>query len=411
MLSLRIALRYLFSRKSHSAVNIISFISLAGVAVATVATVCVLSVFNGFTDLAKARMSRMDPALQVTRTDGRPLEQADSLARELTRMEGVSLALPTLTGQALAMYGDKQLPVTIKGVPAGYERISGIDSLFIEGQYVPEGKVLYPDVPNIEDWQYAALSIGVAVQLASPYGFTELLGIYVPRRLGRINPANPMGSFAADSLIISGVWEVQQQEYDNDMVILPLSAARRLLEYDMEATAIEVSTADPDGMKATLQAALGPDYLVKTRLEQQEQSYRMISIEKWISFLLLAFILIIASFNIISTLSILIIEKRDNMATLTALGAPRRLLSRIFMIEGWLIAFGGGVIGIIVGVALCLCQQWFGWIKLAGDASQLTIDSYPVKVEAVDLLAVLALVALVGLLSTAVTRRFVRAHT
>lgn len=413
MLSLRIALRYLFSRKSHSAVNIISFISLAGVAVATVAVVCVLSVFNGFTDLAGSRMSMIDPQLEVKRVDAQVIADGDSLVDAIKRVDGVEMALPTLMGQALAVYHDKQMPVRVKGVPGGYDRMTGISSLVIDGEFYDADASPLDTLPGMEPRPLAAMGVGVAVNMLSGAGITEPMGIYVPRRLGNINPANPLGAFTADSVVVTAVFQVDQPQYDADLVMLPLETVRYLLDYEKECSSVEVKLA-PDAnegrAQAAIAAALGPDYMVLTRMEQQADTFRMIRIEKWISFLLLAFILVIASFNIISTLSILIIEKESNIRTMIALGASRGMLSRIFMLEGWLISIGGGIVGIIVGVALCLVQQYCGIIKLAGDTANLAIDVYPVRVDPVDLLAVLALVALIGLMSTALTRRFVKAR-
>lgn len=414
MLSLRIALRYLFSPKSHNAVNLISIISLAGVAVATVAIVCVLSVFNGFSDLAYSRLSQMDPQLLVARADSRPIAAADSLADAIARADGVELALPTLTGQALAVFDERQMPVSLKGVPSGYGRLTDIDRLIIDGAYVdPDSAAAVSALAGDQNRHWATLSIGVAANLVSSAGFYDWVGIYAPRRRARINPANPAGSFAADSVMVAAVFEVDQPEYDTDLVILPLDAVRALLDYDDEATAIELLLApgaDEDAVREALRLKLGDDFTVKNRMEQQQHTFRMISVEKWITFLLLVFILVIASFNIISTLSILILEKQENIATMAALGAPRSLVRRIFTLEGWLVSAGGGLLGVIIGVGLCLAQQRYGFIKLAGDASRLTIEAYPVKVEAVDVLVVLVMVALVGLLSTVATRRFLRSR-
>lgn len=374
------------------------------------AIVVVLSVFNGFSRLAESRLSLMDAQLLVERADGAIIADADSLAAALATIDGVASTMPTLSAQALAIYAERQMPVRLLGVTEGYAEATGLHDLVIEGEYIGPGDA-DPYAYATDDGRlvYAALSIGVAATITSPTGFNDYLRIYTPRRLGRVNPANPLGAFASDSVVVSSVFRVDRPEYDNDVVILPIDAVRALLDYDHQGSSIRVAT-DTTAVEATvqqaLQAQLGPEWTVKNRMEQQEQSFRMIQVEKWISFLLLAFILIIASFNIISTLSILIIEKEANIATLRSIGASRSLIRRIFTTEGWLISTAGGVVGIVVGVALCLAQQWFGLIKLSGDPSQLVVDTYPVAVEPLDLLAVALLVALVGLLATGVTRRF-----
>lgn len=400
MVSLRIALRYLFSKKSHNAVNVISIISMAGVAVATIAIVCVLSVFNGFSDLAYSRMSRIDPQVKVVPTHGKIIEQADSLADVISAISQVRRAAATIEEQALAIYEQRQMPVTMKGVPDDYSSITDISSTIIDGQFI---------LTDTEH-DYAVLSVGPAINLGANLSYFDVLALYVPRRIGRINPANPMAAFCCDSLIVSGVYQVNENDRDASMVVVPISVARDLLEYTTQASAIEIALADgiddKDAIKA-IQAQVGPDYRVMNRLEQEQQSFRMIAIEKWITFVMLSFILVIASFNVISTLSMLIIEKSDNMATLRALGAAPSLIRSIFVCEGWLISLVGGVAGILLGVALCLAQQWGGFIKLAGDPSKLSVTSYPVRVDLGDLTLVFLLIIVVGLVIGAITSCFV----
>ncbi len=402
MLTLRVALRYLFAKKTHSAVNVISLISVVGVAVATMAIVCVLSVFNGFTDLASSKLSKLDPQLKITPTSGKVIANADSLVAVLSGMAQIEAAAPTIEENALAIYGSQQMPVVIKGVTSDYDRLTQIrDIVKSDGDFLLSDSV----------YTFATLSVGAAVQLGAHPGFYRYLGIYTPKRKGRINPANPMTSFRSDSLLVGGVYQVEQAEYDADMVIIPLENARRLLDYTTEATAVELCLAD--GVKEAdairiISEMLGDGYKVSDRMQQQENSYRMIEIEKWITFLMLAFILIIASFNVISTLSMLVIEKDADIATLNALGASRKQISRIFLMEGWLISLAGGAIGVAVGVILCLAQQWGKFIKLGGDHAVMSIDAYPVRVEVSDLIAVIALVAVVGWVTAMVTSLFTR---
>ena len=399
--SLKIALRYLFSKKTHNVVNVISLISVVGVAIATMAIVCVLSVFNGFEDVAAKSLSRLDPELKVLPTKGKVIANADSLAQEIAKIDGVKIALPEVEEQAFAIFRQKQMPVVIKGVDSLCEQLINIDSTIIDGQFILKDSMA----------SYAALSPGVAIKLdARPKGW-NYIGIYVPTRTGRINPSNPMTAFCADSLLISSVFQVNQPEYDNDRIIMPIENARMLLEYTTEAHSVGIAVKDGYDVKVVEQNIshkIGPQYVVKDRYAQQEHSFKMISIEKWVTFLMLAFILVIASFNIISTLSMLVIEKDENIVTFNALGATHKMITRIFMLEGWLISTIGGIIGIIVGVVLCLAQQWGKFIKLNGDSSALTIDAYPVRVVVFDLLVVFILVLIVGFITSQVTSLFTR---
>lgn len=399
MVTLRIALRYLFSRKSHTAVNIISQISVAGVAVATAAIVCVLSVFNGFTSLTSSRLSQIDPQLRVEPTAGKIIACADSMAAVVAKIEGVTTVKEVVEERALAIYAGRQLPVTIKGIPDGYNELAKIEPLLIDGEFtLGDG-----------DYPCATLSVGAAVALGAHPGYYDMLGLYTPRRVGRINPALPMSAFRADTLIVAGVYELEQSEYDTDRIIVPLATARRLLDYTDEATALELALApgaDEAATAAAIAARLGDGYRVKNRLQQQENSFRMIAVEKWITFAMLAFILAVASFNVITTMSMLIIEKKSNIATLSALGATPSMVSRIFMLEGWLISLLGGAIGVVLGVALVLAQQYGGFIRLSGDPSQLSVTAYPVELQLPDLAAVMLLVAAIGLLIGLVASRF-----
>ncbi len=376
-------------------------------AVATLATVCVLSVFNGFASLASGRLSLIDPPLKAVRADGRVFQSADSIASALMSGERtgkyVARCVPTLEEQALAILGGVQMPLTVKGVSDGYEEITSIDSAVIDGTFALADEYGYPAM---------ALSVGAAISLgAHPDPFNPV-GIYAPRRRGRISAAAPMNAFRSDSLLVAGVWQVEQSDYDASLTIMGIDRARRLYDYTSgEASALEI--APPDGVsiadaRSAIARELGSGWRVLTRREQQTESFRMISIEKWITFLMLAFILIIASFNVVSTLSMLIIEKRDNMHTLRAMGATPRTLGSIFFWEGWLISMVGGLSGMATGVGLCLLQQHLGLIRLNGDPTKLNVAAYPVEVAGSDIVIVLILVAAVGSLVGLIASRLAR---
>lgn len=403
MLTLRIALRYLFSRKTHSAVNVISMISVIGVAVATIAIVCVLSVFNGFSELALDKISHIAPDLRIESSRGKIIADADSLLKVISAIDDVEKAAPTIEEKGLLIYDSNQLPVELKGITQDYSEIKGIDSLVKSDGIFLLNDSLYGD--------FAILSIGVAINLNARPSTDFPLEVYVPNRLGRYNPANPAASFRSDTLLVGGVYQSEQAEYDTNTALVPLDMMRSLLDYPCEATAIEVKVADSQStekVKKAIAQQLSGEYTVKNRLQQQEQSFKMIEVEKWITFVLLAFILIIASFNIISTLSMLIIEKDSNIRTLYSLGATKTAIRRIFIMEGWLISAAGGIFGIIVGVAMCLAQEWWGFIKLGGNHDAMSTDIYPVKVEFVDIVSVLLLVALIGLFTSLLTSVFMR---
>lgn len=400
MFSFPVALRYLFSKKSHNAVNVISVISMLGVAVATMAIVCVLSVFNGFTDLTSGRTSMTNPQLKIVPVEGKVIVNADSIASELCCLEEVAHALPTIGEHALAVLNGVQMAVDMHGVPSGYADVVQIQDLVVDGVYAT----------SEAEQPVATLSVGTAIRLRAYPGIDALLQLYVPKRTGKINVANPMASFRADSLLVWGVYQTNNAKTDAQSLIVPITTARMLLEYyNGEATAIEVEATDgvsDEVAIAAINGKLGGDFEVLDRLQQEEESFKMISVEKWITFVMLAFIFVIASFNVVSTLSMLIIEKRDNMATMRAMGATPTTIRNVFLWEGWLISVVGGLIGVVLGVILSLVQQFGEVIKLNADPSQLAIESYPVKVLPGDILVVMLLIVVVGFVVGWLTSRF-----
>jgi ABC-type lipoprotein release transport system permease subunit len=402
MLALRIALRYLLARKSHNAVNVIAIIAVLGVAVAAAAMVVVLSVFNGFTDLAQMHMSRFDPEIEVTRTDSRVIANGDSLAVALAADPDIAFAMPTISDRALISTRTAQSPVKFKAIPTGFERMSGIDKSMIDGTFA---------VCTTDDFPAIQISAGVSLKVMLRPNADNHVDLYVPRRVGRINPANPAAAFRSSSVAVSGVYQVERSDIDADGILIPLSVGRDLLEYTTEATAIEIAVAkgrDIETVKNKLISRLGSDFSVKNRLEQRADSFRMISIEKWVTFMMLVFVLVISLFNIVSTLSLLVIEKRDNMATLRAFGATGSMVRRVFILEGWLITAFGGIVGILLGIGLTLAQQYYHLIKITGDPDALTITYYPVRLLGSDLFIVFGAVLATGLLTAQITRIFIK---
>lgn len=401
MLAFRIALRYLFSKKSHNAVNVISAISLAGVAVASMAIMIVLSVFNGFTELSASHLSKIDPDLKVVAARGKTIADGDSAAAVIMTVSGVAAAMPSVEERGLIVAGNNQMPVIFKGVGDNYRDIIAVDSIVIDGIYTEA----------VDTAGAMQIAVGVANRTGLRPSLLSVADVYVPRREGRINPANPMAAFRGTRLTVTGVTQIDQADIDNDRIIIPLDRARQLLDYDREATAIEVRLApgaSAEEVSQAIAATLGGSVRVLTRSAQQGSAMKMIAIEKWVTFLMLCFILIIASFNIISTLSLLVIEKRDDMKTLRALGAARSQIRSIFRYEGLLITIAGGTAGIILGLLLSLAQQHFGFIKLNGDPTTLTISTYPVAVSGLDVLAVFGAIVVIALLTSSLTTIFTR---
>ena len=376
-LTAAIAWRYLLSKKSHGAVGTISTVSLCAMAVATAAIVCVLSVFNGFREVIAEKLDTLAPDVMVTPAKGKTFAEAEKLAARVAAMPGVETATPTLSDNALVICNSQEMPVKLKGVvPADYARVTEVRSLVDAdlGRYLADTVAPAGTIP-------ATIAIGTASRLRAYPGAGML--VFAPKRLGRVNLANPVSSFITDSLSVTGIYRSDQQEYDEDGVIVPIAEARKLLQYDTEASAIEIRLRPgQDGARAAAAIGdrLGPAYVVKDRVRQQEMNFRMISIEKWVSFLLLGFILIIASFNLISSLSMLVIEKEKAIGTFSALGLSRRRIGRIFAWESIYVSLAGGLAGIALGLTLCLLQQHFGLITVSGSPETTIVRAYPVKV-------------------------------
>ena len=402
-LVLKTAFRYLKAKKTHSAVNIISIISMCGVVIATTALICVLSVYNGFSDLLLDKISKIDPQIEITPKEGKAIDNADSLISIINGISGVETAIPIIKDQALAVYGNRQMPITLKGIPDNYDTFSKLNDVILYGNFALQDSVN----------RYAILSIGAAGNLQSGAGFFDYMKFYAPKRVGRVNLANPIGAFRVDSLYISAIFQTEQYTYDQDLVFVPIDVTRKLFDYDKQATSIEVKLAkntDETVVMSHICHTLGDQFNVKNRLMQQASSFKMINMEKWVTFLLLTFILVITAFNVISSLSLLIMEKDDNIRTFKHLGASNRQISRIFITEGILITLSGAILGIILGVILCILQQELGLIKLSAEAGTVIVDSYPVKLIWSDVLIVFALVSIVGLITSLITALLMRSR-
>lgn len=394
------ARRYLRARKSHSAVTAIARVSVAGVAVATAAIVCVLSVFNGFREVLAGRLDRMSPDVMVSPASGKTFADGDSLAAAVSTVDGVAIAMPMVADNALALAGSSEMPVRLLGVdPAAYRRITSLDSIMLDGGKAP-----------LAGSREAAAAVGTASQLALYEQGTPIL-LFAPRREGRVNLANPAASFISDSVALSGVYRADRSEVDANTMVCDIEVARMLFQYDAEATEVLVKAAPgvaPEALAGRIRDRLGKGYVVKDRLQQQAMDFRMIEIEKWVTFLLLFFILVIASFNIVSTLAMLVVEKQKSMLTMRAVGMPYSLIGRVFWWESVFVTVAGGIAGLALGVILSLLQEHFGLIKLAGDPSAMIVSAYPVALQWGDVALAFAPVALIGLAAAWVASRFAR---
>lgn len=401
MLTLRIALRYLLARKSHRAVNVISAISTAGVAVATMAIVVVLSVFNGFSALSESHLSKIDPDLQVQPVTGKVIADADSMAQAIATLAFVRAAAPVIEERAMLVSGHAQQPVVFKAFGPGHSDILSPDSIMIDGSYITA-------VDSLAGMQ---ISVGTANRTGLRPGYGTVADLYVPRRYGRINPANPLAAFTSRQVMVTGVFQTDQADIDNDRIMIPLSTARQLLDYATEASAVDIALRPGTDIREaarTVDELVGDGFRVLDRRMQQEEAFRMIEIEKWVTFMMLMFILLIASFNILSTLSLMVVEKKEDSEIFRALGATASFVRSIFISQGFLITVLGGLAGIVIGVILSLLQQHFGLIRLAGDPEALTITVYPVAVSPADILAVGAAVIAIASLTSQTTRLFTR---
>lgn len=388
-----IARRYLFSKKSHNAINVISAISVCGVALATLALVCTLSVFNGFQDLVASFFTAFDPELKITAVQGKVFDGQDPAVRQLRDWPEVAVYSESVEDNAMIQYQDRQAMVVIKGVEDNFDRLTPIDSiLFGRGEPLLHDEVAHYAIPGIQ-----LLSI-----LGTSIRFLDPLEVYAPKRGAKVNLANPAASFTTGSLFSSGlVFAVNQEKYDASYILTSIGFARRLFQYTTEVSSIGLKLqpgTDIDALQQRIQKAVGDKYKVENRYEQQADTYRIMEIEKLISYLFLTFILMIACFNVIGSLSMLIIDKRDDVETLRHLGASDRQITRIFLFEGRMISFFGAFAGIVLGLLLCWLQQTYGLISL-GNSGAFVVDAYPVSVHATDVVLVFVTVLAVGFLS------------
>ncbi len=389
-----IARRYLFSKKSTHAINVISAISVIGVAVASMALVVTLSVFNGFHDMVANLFTQMDPQLKVTPVKGKTAPADDPILMKIRQLPEVEVATECLEDQALASYQDRQLMVKVKGVQDNFDSLTHIREI-LDGEGTFE--------LHAADMNYGIPGLGVAYQLGLGYKFDTPLKIYAPKREGQLDMANPTEGFVEDELFSSGViFSVKQGKYDKNYILTSLQFTRNLFAQDGMLSSLELrlkSGSDFEAVKQQMRQLAGNKYNVLDRYEQQEDTFRIMKIEKFIAYVFLTFILMIACFNIIGSLSMLIIDKKDDVVTLRNLGASDHHITRIFLFEGRMISVIGAVIGIAVGLLLCWIQQQYGVVRLGSSEGAFIVDAYPVSVHPQDIVIILLTVIVVGFLS------------
>ena len=389
-----IARRYLFSKKSTHAINVISSISVVGVAVATMALVVTLSVFNGFHDLVASFFTQMDPQLKVTPVKGKTALADDPILTRIRQLPEVEVATECLEEQALAVYGNRQQMVKVKGVEDNFNQLTHIQEI-LEGDGSFE--------LHAADMHYGIPGLGVAYQLGLGYTYDHPLKIYAPRREGQLNMTNPTEGFMEDELYSPGVvFCMKQGKYDKNYILTSLAFTRHLFDLEGRLSSLELRLkpgSDFERVKRQMEEIAGDQFYVQDRYEQQNDTFRIMKVEKLIAYVFLTFILVIACFNIIGSLSMLIIDKKEDVVTLRNLGASERQIIHVFLFEGRLISAIGAVIGVVVGLLLCWVQQQYGIVRLGSSEGSFVVDAYPVSVHPWDIVLVFFTVLAVGFLS------------
>lgn len=389
-----IARRYLFSKKSTHVINIISGISVVGVAVATMALVVTLSVFNGFHDLVASLLTSFDPQIEIVPTKGKTAPADDPILTKIRNLPQVDVATESVEDQAMAIYKGRQAMIKVKGVEDNFSELSHInDILYGDGEF---------------SLHAANLQFGVAgIRLADNLGMTAdwdgQLKIYAPKREGQLDLMNPTEGFVEDSVISPGVvFSVKQARYDRDYVLTSIAFARNLFGQQGMLSQLEIRLkpgSDLDAVKAEMQKIAGSKYRVLDRMEQQADTFKIMKIEKFIAYIFLTFILAVACFNIIGSLSMLIIDKKNDVVTLRNMGASDKQIVRIFLFEGRMISAIGAILGILVGLLLCWLQQVYGLVSLGRSSGSFIVDAYPVSVHPEDIIIIFITVLAVGFAS------------
>ena len=389
-----IARRYLFSKKSTNAINVISGISVVGVAVATMALVVTLSVFNGFHDLVASLFTAFDPQLEVRPATGKTIAADDPVLTEIKQLEAVEVATECVEDQALAIYHGRQAMVTVKGVEDNFDSLTHIREILLgDGEFELHAADMHYGIPGIR----------LAEMLGTGYRYDDPMQIFAPRREGQLDMTDPESGFERDELYSPGVlFSVMQAKYDKGYILTSIGFARRIFDQQGMVSSLELRLkpgSDFEAVKKNIKKLAGDRFTVKDRFEQQDDTFKIMKIEKFIAYIFLTFILMVACFNIIGSISMLIIDKKDDVVTLRNLGASDRQITQIFLFEGRMISAIGAVIGILIGLLLCWIQQTFEVIKLGSQAGSFIVPAYPVSVHPWDVVLVFITVMAVGFLA------------
>ena len=382
-----IARRYLFSKKSTHAINVISAISVIGVATATMALVVTLSVFNGFHDLVATFFTSFDPQLKIQPAEGKTVAADDPILTQIRQLPQVEVATECVEDQALAIYHGRQAMVVVKGVDDNFSQLTHINEILVgDGEFCL----------HAADLHYGILGIRLAEQLATGYTYTEPMKIYAPRREGQFDMMNPEDAFEEDELYSPGVlFNVKQAKYDQNYILTSIGFARRIFDQQGMLSSLELRLkpgSNFDAVKKEIKQLCGTKFVVKDRFEQQDDTFKIMKIEKFIAYIFLTFILM-------GSLSMLIIDKKDDVVTLRNLGASDKQIVRIFLFEGRMISAIGAVLGIIIGLLLCWAQQQFGLVALGSSSGSFVVNAYPVSVHPEDIILIFVTVLIVGFLA------------
>ena len=389
-----IARRYLFSKKSTHVINVISGISVIGVAVATMALVVTLSVFNGFHDLVATFFTSFDPQLKVMPAEGKTVAADDPILTQIRQLPEIEVATECVEDQALAVYHGRQAMVVVKGIEDNFSQLTHINEILVgDGEFSL----------HAADLDYGIPGIRLAELLGTGYTYREPMKIYAPRREGQFDMTNPENAFEEDELYSPGVlFNVKQAKYDKDYILTSIGFARRIFDQQGMLSSLELRLKPGsrfNAVKDKVRELCGTKFVVKDRFEQQDDTFKIMKIEKLIAYIFLTFILMVACFNIIGSLSMLIIDKKDDVVTLRNLGASDKQIVRIFLFEGRIISAIGAVIGIVIGLLLCWAQQQFGLVALGSTSGSFIINAYPVSVHPEDIILIFITVLVVGFLS------------
>ena len=391
----------MFAKKQFNAIHIITAISSVAVGVVTAAMICVLSVMNGFGVMVEQLFSQFDPDLRITAKAGKTFIINDERKDALLGLPCVDMLSESIHETAVGYFEDKQMPVQLLGVDSVFGKMTGIENIITDGHYeVYDGA-----------FDRAVLGQGLAWKLGIGARFIHALQVYAPKREGKVNMLRPDANFNQEACFIAGTFAVNQQKYDDNLMLVDIGLTRRLLDYgEQEVSALQVAIAEGYSIKHAkreIAAVLGDGYVLQDRYEQQEDFFRILRGEKLLTALLLIFILLIATFNGIGSLSMLIIDKQQDIRTLSHLGASNQMIRRVFMLEGWLVNTLGAIGGLLIGLTICLLQEHFGLLKL-GNGTEYVLNAYPVAVQAWDSVMVYMVVGALGAISSWIPARKVK---